>query len=164
MRHFQHFSRKTLIDSLGAYCWWGRNATFAPYYGAYAASAALANADYVKQLDDGASDYAAYAFYNGGVARKILLYNSVLYQSGSRGSQTFTVEDLSGSGSLKAKRLTAPNAYSTVTGGEPPSFGGQQFSNDSCTIRGDEVFETVTFAEGVLTAVLADSEVLLVYL
>lgn len=79
----------------------------APYFGAYFATMALADADQIAPLDDQTTAYAGYAIYKSGVPVKVLLYNSDYYTSGTRPSQTFTLTGLSSS-RVTAKRLTAP--------------------------------------------------------
>jgi hypothetical protein len=134
-----------------------------PYYGAYFATMALANADQIAPLDDQTTSYAAYAIYKDGAPVKVLLYNSDYYTSGTRPSQTFTLGGLSSS-SVTAKRLTAPYSTSRVDRGQDPTVAGQKFGNGTCTIQGTEVIETGTVSSGQVTFTLAASEALLVYL
>ncbi|KAF7595496.1 hypothetical protein BBP40_005832 [Aspergillus hancockii] len=145
------------------YCWWGRYNMGSPYYGAYFATMALANADQIAPLDDQTTAYAAYAIYKDGTASKVLLYNSDYYASGTRSSQIFTLGGLSSS-SVTAKRLTAPYSTSRVDRGQDPTVAGQKFANGTCTIQGTEVVETTTVSSGQATFTLAASEALLVYL
>ena len=51
--------------TLGAcyYCWWGRYDMGSPYYGAYAAAAAMAGGVYISALDAGTTDYAVEIFH-----------------------------------------------------------------------------------------------------
>ncbi|KAL4965464.1 uncharacterized protein BDV14DRAFT_208713 [Aspergillus stella-maris] len=143
------------------YCWWGRYTTGAPYYGAYFATLALANADYIAPLDDQSTAYAAYAIYEGGVPVKVLLYNSDYYTSGTRGSQTYTLTGLSSS-SVTARRLTAAYSTSRVDEGETPTVAGQTFGNGDCTVQGDELIETLSVTGGEATLTVSASEALLV--
>ncbi|KAF7624863.1 hypothetical protein F9C07_2154790 [Aspergillus flavus] len=145
------------------YCWWGRYNMGAPYYGAYFATMALANADQIAPLDDQTTPYAAYAIYQDGAPSRILLYNSEYYTNGTRPSQTFTVNGLTSS-SVIAKRLTAPYSTSRVDQGQVPTVAGQTFANETCVIQGDEVIETSTVSSGSATFTLSASEALLVYL
>ncbi|KAJ5420584.1 hypothetical protein N7465_003103 [Penicillium sp. CMV-2018d] len=147
------------------YCWWGRYNIGSPYYGAYFATMALANADQIAPLDSQDTAYAAYAIYKAGVPIRVLLYNSDYYisASGTRSSQIYTLSGLS-SPSVTAKRLTAPYATSRVDRGENPTVGGQTFANGTCTIQGTESVETVTVSGGKATFTVAASEALLVYL
>ncbi|KAL4947659.1 hypothetical protein BDW69DRAFT_204185 [Aspergillus filifer] len=142
------------------YCWWGRYTTGAPYYGAYFATLALANAEYIAPLDDQSTAYAAYAIYENDSPVRVLLYNSDYYTSGTRSSQTYTLTGLSGS-SVTARRLTAPHSTSRVDQGESPTVAGQTFGNGDCTIQGDESLETGIVTGGEVTFTLSASEALL---
>jgi hypothetical protein len=152
-------------NSQGQYCWWGRYNIGSPYYGAYFATMALANADQIASLDSQDTAYAAYAIYKAGAPVRVLLYNSDYYisTSGRRSSQTYTLSRLS-SASVTAKRLTAPYATSRVDQGQNPTVAGQTFVNGTCTIQGTESVETVTVSGGKATFTVAASEALLVYL
>ncbi|KAJ5669430.1 hypothetical protein N7462_010500 [Penicillium macrosclerotiorum] len=145
------------------YCWWGRYDMGAPYYGAYFATMALADADQIAPLDSQTTAYAAYAIYKSGVPTKVLLYNSDYYTSGTRSSQTYVLSGLSPS-SVTAKRLTAPYSTSRVDQGSNPTIAGQTFVNGTCTIQGTESIETTTVSSGKASFILAASEALLVYL
>ncbi|OQD87766.1 hypothetical protein PENANT_c005G05608 [Penicillium antarcticum] len=145
------------------YCWWGRYSMGSPYYGAYFATMALANADQIAPLDSQDSAYAAYAIYKSGAPVRALLYNSDYYTSGTRSSQTYTLSGLSSS-SVTAKRLTAPYATSRVDQGSNPTVAGRTFTNGTCVIQGTETVETVTVSGGTATFAVAASEALLVYL
>jgi hypothetical protein len=134
-----------------------------PYYGAYFATMALANADQIAPLDDYTTAYASYAIYKDGAPIRVLLYNSDYYTSGTRSTQTFTLTGLS-SLSVTAKRLTAPYATSRVDMGQNPTVGGQTFANGTCTIQGTAVTETATVSSGKATFTVGASEALLVYL
>lgn len=135
----------------------------APYYGAYFATMALAEADNIASLDDGTTSYAVYAIYKSGKPVKALLYNSDYYTGGMRSKQTFTLAGLSSS-TVMAKRLTAPFATSRVDQGSNPTIGGQQFANGTCKVIGTEVSESVTVLDSRATFTVAASEALLVYL
>ncbi|KAE8372411.1 hypothetical protein BDV26DRAFT_100337 [Aspergillus bertholletiae] len=145
------------------YCWWGRYNMGAPYYGAYFATMALANADQIAPLDDQKTSYAAYAIYKDGAPSRILLYNSDYYTSGTRPSQTFTLSGLTSS-SVTAKRLTASYSTSRVDRGQVPTVAGRTFANGTCVIQGEEVIETSAVSSGSATFTLSASEALLVYL
>lgn len=160
--HTIHVSRK-LSNPPGQYCWWGRYDMGSPYYGAYFATMALANADQVAPLDSQDSAYAAYAIYKSGAPVKVLLYNSDYYTTGERSTQTYTLSGVTGS-SLSAKRLTAPYATSRVDQGQNPTVAGQTFANGTCTIQGTEVVETATVSAGKATFTVGASEALLVFL
>lgn len=147
------------------YCFWGRYTMGAPYYGAYAATAAMAGGKYIQQLDDGKSNYAGYVIFDKKKKPlKALVYNSNFYNgSGTRGGVTFVLAGLALE-KLTAKRLTAPSANSRVDQGGNPSFGGQAFVNGTCMISGLEDFEEVDIVNGTATFVVAASEALMVFL
>jgi hypothetical protein len=147
------------------YCFWGRYDMGAPYYGAYAAAAAVAGASSIVSLDNGNSSVGGYTVFDGnGSPLRVLLLNSVFYDgSGVRGNQSFVLEGLSGKG-VRAKRLTAPSANSRVDQGGNPSFGGQMFANETCVVEGEEVWESSDVVDGQVTLAVGASEALLVYL
>ncbi|KAL2855385.1 hypothetical protein BJY01DRAFT_257082 [Aspergillus pseudoustus] len=142
------------------YCWWGRYTTGAPYYGAYFATMALANADQIAPLDDQTSSIAAYAIYQDSAPVRVLLYNSEYYTSGTRSSETYTLTGLSAA-SVTAKRLTAPYSTSRVDRGESPTVAGQTFGNGDCAIEGTAAIETEDVLNGEATFAVAASEALL---
>ncbi|KUJ09619.1 uncharacterized protein LY89DRAFT_274367 [Mollisia scopiformis] len=147
------------------YCFWGRYDMGAPYYGAYVATAFMAGAAAVVELDDGSTDYAAYVVFDGaGSPLRVLLVNSDYYSSGTRGSETFVLGGLGGAASVKSKRLTAASANSRVDQGGNPTFGGQTFANETCVIGGTETFESTAVSGGTGSFVVGASEALLVYL
>ncbi|QSZ32379.1 hypothetical protein DSL72_001953 [Monilinia vaccinii-corymbosi] len=125
------------------YCWWGRYSAGAPYYGAWLATAAFAGSNYIQQLDAGNTNYGIYVLYNAQkVPIKAVLINSDYYDGkGSRGSQTFVLQGLSAGKATRAKRLTAASALSRVDRGSSPRFGGQIVENQTCFVKGAEVFE-----------------------
>lgn len=136
----------------------------APYYGAYAATAAMAGGAKIVMLDAGNTNYAAYAIYGkDGKPLRAVLINSDFY-SGTppRGSQAFTLSGFTTT-TVRAKRLTAPQSTSRVDEGSPPSFGGQQFENGSCVKSGTEVYETTTISANQATFTVNASEALIVY-
>ncbi|KAI1171922.1 glycoside hydrolase family 79 protein [Nemania sp. FL0916] len=147
------------------YCFWGRYSMGAPYYGAYTATAFMADAASITALDDGSSNYAAYVtFDSAGAPLRALLYNSDYYSgSGTRSSQSFVLGGLAGS-SVRAKRLVGDSAVARVDQGGKVTFGGQTFTNGDCRVSGTETFETVTVSGGQATMSLKASEALLVYL
>jgi hypothetical protein len=147
------------------YCWWGRYDLGSPYYGAYAATAAMAGGSYISALDDGTTNYAVYVIYDfAEKPLRALLYNSDYYNgTGTRGSESFVLTGLSAA-SVTAKRLTAASALSRVDQGSNPTFGGQTFANVTCAIGGTETFETTIVSDGQATFTVMASEALLVYL
>jgi hypothetical protein len=148
------------------YCWWGRYDMGAPYWGAYAAAAAMASGSYISALDDGTTNYAIYVIYDATQKPlRVLLYNSNYYDgTGARGSENFVLEGLGSTSSVEAKRLTAASALSRVDQGSNPTFGGQVFGNGTCAISGTETFESTSVVSGTATFTVAASEALLVYL
>jgi hypothetical protein len=147
------------------YCFWGRVSMGAPYYGGYAATAAMAGASSISPLDNGGNNYGGYVVFDSdGSPLRVLLLNSDFYNgSGTRGNQTFLVGGLT-QDKVKAKRLSAPSANSRVDQGGNPNFGGQGFANGTCVVRGEEVWERSDVVDGVGTFVVGASEALLVYL
>ncbi|KAJ5638261.1 beta-glucuronidase [Penicillium lividum] len=145
------------------YCWWGRYDMGSPYFGAYFATMALANADQVAPLDSGDTAFAAYAIYKSGSPIRVLLYNSEYYTSGTRSTQEFVLSGLSSS-TLTAKRLTASYATSRVDEGDSPTVAGQHFGNGNCTLMGTQVTETTTASSGKATFTVGASEALLIEL
>lgn len=147
------------------YCWWGRYDMGSPYYGAYAATAAMAGGSYISALDPGTTAYAVYVIYDSAkVPLRALLYNSDYYSgTGTRGSEVFTLSGLT-LASIKAKRLTAANSNSRVDQGSNPTFGGQTFANGTCVIGGTAVVETTTVSSGTASFTVLASEALLLYL
>jgi hypothetical protein len=135
----------------------------APYYGAYFAALALAQADHIAPLDDMKSNYAAYAIYKGAEAVRVLLYNSDYYVSGTRSVQNFTITGLPAtSTAVSARRLTAPYATSRQDQGQNPTVAGQTFGNGTCLLQGSEVIETVAVVGGVASIQVFASEAVLV--
>ena len=136
-----------------------------PYYGAYAATAAMAGGSYISALDAGTTNYAVYIIYDS--AKKplrALLYNSDYYNgTGTRSMESFELTGLTAT-TVKAKRLTAASALSRVDQGSNPTFGGQMFANVTCAIDGTETYESTTVSGGQATFSVKASEALLVYL
>lgn len=147
------------------YCFFGRYSMGNPYYGATAATEFMANGKYLTAIDDGTTNYAAYAVYNSaGAPIKVLLYNSDFYSGAStRTSTSFTLTGLTSS-SVRAKRLTAASSYSRQDRGEPATFGGQKYTDGTCVVSGTQTFETATVNGGSVTFTIYQSEALLVYL
>ena len=148
------------------YCFWGRYSMGAPYYGATAAVALMAGARTLAALDAGATNYAAYASFDGeGRPLRVLLYNSDYYAgSGTRTAQAFTLTGL-GAGTVRAKRLTAPaGSGARVDKGDAMSFGGQQWTDGTCVVARAETFETVKVENGQAVFEVKATEALVVYL
>lgn len=141
----------------------------APYYGAYFAAMALADADRIAPLDTQHTPYAAYAIYKHDDPVKVLLYNSKYYTPGNghggRPLQEYTLSGIrADSRSVEAKRLTAPFATSRVDRGENPSIAGRTFANGTCEVKGEEMLEMTDVEDGMARFTVAASEALLVYL
>lgn len=145
------------------YCFFGRYDMGAPYYGAYAAVAAMASGSHIAMLDTGTTDYGAYVVYgaNGAPLRAILI-NSVYFETGTRGSETFTLTGLAGA-TVRWKTLTAANALSRVDQGSNPRFGGQEFANVTCAVQGTETYESASVSGGQVQITVLDSEAVVVY-
>ncbi|TVY24801.1 Beta-glucuronidase [Lachnellula hyalina] len=152
--------------TLGAceYCWFGRYTMGASYYGAYAASAAMASGSKIVMLDAGTTNYATYIVYGStGAPLRAVLINTDFYSgSGTRGSEVFKLTGFSTT-SVKAKRLTAAASTSRVDEGASPTFGGQEFENGSCVKTGTEAYETTTVSSGAANFTVNASEALIVY-
>ncbi|KAI2643579.1 hypothetical protein GGS21DRAFT_24609 [Xylaria nigripes] len=147
------------------YCFWGRYSMGAPYYGAYAATAFMANANSLTALDNGNSDYAAYVtFDSAGAPLRALLYNSEYFEgNGCRSSHTFDLRGLRGT-FVRAKRLTGDSAVARVDQGGKVTFGGQIFTDGDCKVSSSETFEMLEVNRGRATISLKASEALIVYL
>ncbi|KAJ5946929.1 beta-glucuronidase [Penicillium verhagenii] len=156
-----YFHQGTIGDC--QYCWWGRYDMGSPYFGAYFATMALANADQIAPLDSGDTAFAAYAIYKSGSPIRVLLYNSEYYASGTRSTQVFVLSGLPSS-TVTAKRLTALYATSRVDEGQTPTVAGQYFANGTCVLTGDEILETTTASSGKATFTVSASEALLIEL
>ncbi|KAG4427267.1 hypothetical protein IFR05_017250 [Cadophora sp. M221] len=147
------------------YCWWGRYSMGAPYYGAYAATTAMAGGRYIAALDNGTAAGAVYGVYDADRrVRKLVLYNSEYFSgSGTRGSQTFVLEGLGG-GSVSVKRLSAASAGTRVDNGGVVTFGGKTFAQGTCVEGGSEVVEVVDVVDGKAAFVVAASEAAVLFL
>jgi len=147
------------------YCWWGRYSMGAPYYGAYAATEAMAGGKYISAVDAGTTSYAVYAVYDEAKKPiKLVLYNSDFYSgSGTRGSQTFALDGLTGA-TATGRRLTAASASTRVDTGGVVSFGGKTFAQGTCVEGGSEVVESVNVVGGKASFTVLASEAMVVYL
>lgn len=147
------------------YCWWEKYSMGSPYYGAYAATAAMAGGPYISALDTGSTNYAVCVVYDSVKTplRAVLINSDYYSESGTRENQTFVLKRVLRT-SLKAKRLTAASALSRVDQGSSPSFGDQKFVDGMCIVGGAKTFESVGVVGGSATFVVAGSEALVVYL
>jgi hypothetical protein len=135
----------------------------APYYGAYTAALALNGATQITQLDNGTSDYATYIIYKDDTPIRALLYNSVYYTTGTRGSMNFTLSGISAT-SVVARRLAGGSATARVDQGGIVTIAGQTFTGGTCVKEGTELLETTTVTSGRATFSVAASEALLIEL
>lgn len=144
---------------------------YAPYYGAYFASAALGGAESIAQLDNGAGELAMYAMYKCGAdsARsKIAILNTAIHTnttSGPRPATTVTLSGLKKRSKISLKRLTAPYATSQQELGQEPTWAGQSFSNKTCALQGTQKFEKVHVgSDGHASITVAATEAVLLFL
>ncbi|CAL3970494.1 unnamed protein product [Diplocarpon coronariae] len=159
-----HFHHSRLGDCPN--CWWGAAAVGAPYYGAVAATAAVAGGAFILSADGGAS-MGIYIVYDS--ARKpmrAVLYNPEFFDgSKTRNKLIFQLAGLTTS-SVTVRRLTATSA--TARSDQGPgggvTFAGQGFSGGSCLPSGDEVREELAVTGGTATVVVSASEAVLVEL
>ncbi|KAI0780147.1 glycoside hydrolase superfamily [Fomes fomentarius] len=104
-----------------AYCWWGTNNVYSPYYGAVFVSDFLGTDGVtLAALDTGSSAIATYAVYSSSnVPLRLLVVNSNHFNgTGTRASTSVQFTGLAtSSGTKQAKRLTAPNAESRTDQG-----------------------------------------------
>ncbi|KAI0674810.1 hypothetical protein C8Q78DRAFT_965262 [Trametes maxima] len=151
-----------------AYCWWGQNAVYSPYYGAVFVSEFLGtDGAKMAMLDNGSSDLAVYAVYSSSnTPLRLLVLNSEYFDgTGTRGSASVSFTGLStSSGTKQAKRLTAPNATSRVDQGAAVTIGGSGAFGTNCAKTGNENTEPVAVSGNALTVSVRASEALIVYL
>ncbi|KAI9051769.1 hypothetical protein LZ554_004036 [Drepanopeziza brunnea f. sp. 'monogermtubi'] len=148
------------------YCWWGRYAIGAPYYGAYAATRAMAGGASIHALDAGTDAFAVYVVYDQlGRPLRAVLYNSVFFAgTGTRARQTFVLRGLGAVASVGARRLSAAsaNARSDQGTGGNVTFGGLTFGAGTCVSSGADTVERVAVVGGQVSLVVAASEALVV--
>ncbi|KAI0633644.1 hypothetical protein C8Q77DRAFT_1057947 [Trametes polyzona] len=134
-----------------AYCWWGQNAVYSPYYGAIFVSEFLgADGAKVASLgNDNNQGIAVYAVYSAaGAPLRVLVLNTNYFDgNGSRPSTQVNFSGLARSGTIQAKRLTAPSATSRTDQGAAVTIGGSSFASD-CTRTGTERTESVAVNQG----------------
>lgn len=141
----------------------------APYYGVAFVSEFLGkDGQKVIMLDDGTGPVASYAVYNAaGMPVRLLIYNSNYFDgTGTRShtSVSFTGGPLPTSGTVSAKRLTAPNATSRVDQGAAVTIGGAGAFSSTCTNTGTQAIETIMVAGGAVAVTVQASEALIVFL
>ncbi|TFK81382.1 glycoside hydrolase family 79 protein [Polyporus arcularius HHB13444] len=151
-----------------AYCWWGQNNVFSPYYGAVFVSEFLGtDGAKVAALDNGSSAIATYAVYSASNAPlRLLVLNSNNFDgTGTRASTSVQFTGLTtASGTKRAKRLTAPNATSRTDQGAAVTIGGGGTFSSTCVQQGTQNFESVAVSGNALTVSVLASEALIVYL
>ncbi|KAA1472941.1 glycoside hydrolase family 79 protein [Dentipellis sp. KUC8613] len=151
------------------YCFWGRYTTGAPFYGAFFVSQFLGTerGTRLAMLDDGTGAVATYALYSSSnQPLRVLIYNSAYYSgSGTRSAASVPLSGLaSGSGSVRALRLTAPSAPARVDQGAAVTIGGGLTFAGDCSQAGAQTMETVPVAGGTATVSVKASEALIVFL
>ncbi|KAJ4210747.1 hypothetical protein NW759_013051 [Fusarium solani] len=152
------------INSVSYYVWWDLVGVKAPYYGALLATEAMAGGDRIAALDNGTTNYAAYAIYSKGTPKSMVLINTDIYTGdGERQTKEFAISGLT-KNSLFAKRLTAQSALARQEHGDLPTFGGQFISDTTCKLEGLARKEEVKVRSGTASFVLSASEALLVQL
>ncbi|KAI9068399.1 glycoside hydrolase family 79 protein [Trametes sanguinea] len=151
-----------------AYCWWGQDAVYSPYYGAVFVSEFLgADGAKLTMLDNGTSATAVYAVYSSSnVPLRLLVLNSNYFDgTGTRTSTSATFTGLSTTnGTKQTKRLTAPSALSRVDQGASVTIGGDGTFGSDCSREGTERMEPVVVNGNALTVSVQASEAVIVYL
>ncbi|EPQ57604.1 hypothetical protein GLOTRDRAFT_59073 [Gloeophyllum trabeum ATCC 11539] len=143
------------------YCFWGQYTVGAPFYGAAFVSDFLGrDGEKLVMLDDGSGSIGLYAIYNAANApTRLLIYNSGYYN----GTGTRHSTGISATREVRAKRLTAPNATSRVDQGANVTIGGAIFDG-ICQLSGSQITESIEVVGGSLSASVAMSEALIIYL
>ncbi|RPD78395.1 hypothetical protein L226DRAFT_502875 [Lentinus tigrinus ALCF2SS1-7] len=151
-----------------AYCWWGQNNVYSPYYGAVFVSEFLGtDGAKIAALDNGSSAIATYAVYSSSnTPLRLLVLNSNYFNgTGSRSSASVQFTGLAtASGTKQAKRLTAPNATSRTDQGAAVTIGGGGTFSSTCARLGTENTESVAVSGNALSVSVLASEALIVYL
>lgn len=115
-------------------------------------------------LDEGSSTVAAYAVFNSSGSTspsRVLLYNSGFFSgSNSRGSTEVVLSGIGSTGTVTAKRLTAPNANS-LSG---VTIGGNGGFDGSCKVTGVQDVETIALSEGQAIVDVMESEAVIIFL
>ncbi|KAJ8497180.1 hypothetical protein ONZ51_g677 [Trametes cubensis] len=149
-----------------AYCWWGQNAVYSPYYGAVFVSEFLGtDGTKVAMLDNGTTAVAVYAVYSASnTPLRLLILNSNYFDgTETRSSTSVTFTGISTtSGTKQAKRLTAPAATSRVDQGASVTIGGGGTFGTNCARTGTEGTEAVAVSGNALTVTVQASEALIV--
>ena len=160
------------ITTTQAYCFWGENTVFAPFYGAAFVSEFLgSDGSTLMMLDDGSGAVAIYAVFaaSGSPVRLLVINTDYFDGTGARSNATVSFTGLSSTNGTKIiKRLTAPNATSQVsedaTAGTGVAIGGNGTFNSDCIFSGGEEVEEAVVSGNSMTITVAASESLIVYL
>lgn len=157
-----------LITLYQAYCWWGQNAVFSPYYGAVFVSEFLGtDGAKVAALSDTDTGMAVYAVYSSaGTPLRLLVLNTNYFDgTGTRSSNTVSFTGIAtASGTKQAKRLTAPSATSLADQGAAVTIGGGGTFGANCARTGTEGTETVAVSNNAFSVAVKASEALIVNL
>ncbi|EIW63157.1 uncharacterized protein TRAVEDRAFT_26555 [Trametes versicolor FP-101664 SS1] len=151
-----------------AYCWWGQNAVFSPYYGAVFVSEFLGtDGAKVAALSDTDTGMAVYAVYSAaGTPLRLLVLNTNYFDgTGTRSSNTVSFSGIAtASGTKQAKRLTAPSATSLADQGAAVTIGGSGKFGANCARTGTEGTEAVAVSNNAFSVAVKASEALIVNL
>jgi hypothetical protein len=156
-----------MTTEIQAYCFWGSDAIYAPWYGAYFVSEFLGtDGTKLSELDAGTTAIAAYVTYSSsGAPLRVLVYNSNYYNgSGTRSNSTvsFTWSGGGSTSSIKAKRLTAPAATSLAAN---VTIGGTGTFDVNCNaVNNLGTYETISVNSGAFNVTVRESEAIIVYL
>ncbi|CAH7684321.1 expressed protein [Phakopsora pachyrhizi] len=162
------------------YSFWGKDKVSATYYGAYILSLALRDANNIVALESSNKYIAAYAFRKGDSDLRVLVYNSVFYNSssgiaipnsqnnathGKRPALGITLSDLQHSvNDAKVLRLDAPGSQIKQRNGAGPTIGGSRFDDDTCELNSPLKHEKLTISNGRVTFHLKASQIVLIEL
>ncbi|CAH7690130.1 hypothetical protein PPACK8108_LOCUS25376 [Phakopsora pachyrhizi] len=162
------------------YSFWGKDNVSATYYGAYILSLALRDANNLASLESSNEDIAAYAFRKGDSNLRVLVYNSVFYNSssgtaisnskntttnGERPVLSVTLSDLQQSVSnAKLLRLDAPGSQVKQRNGAGPTIGGSRFDDKTCVLNSPLKNEELNIKDGSLTFQIKASQIVLIEL
>ncbi|KAJ3566688.1 hypothetical protein NPX13_g7041 [Xylaria arbuscula] len=158
-----YYHQGSLGESQASFNWWRLDGIAAPFYGGYFASLAVAGAEHIVTSDTGNDAYAQYVAYKQGLPSKVVLINTDYFSGyGDRNATVFNLSGLPRS-TLRVLRMAASSSEASVED-SPPTIGGQTFSNEECTILGDQVIETLDTSNGTAEITLIASEAAIVYI
>jgi hypothetical protein len=114
-------------------------------------------------LDGGSDEFAGYAVFDQECGmRTVVLVNTEYYGgNGTRPIEQFVLQGLEGR-HVMARRLIANSALSRQDEGENPTIGGQSFSNETCRLTEDPLFEVADVKDGSVSFAVSASEALIV--